>query len=252
MTKLVGAVGGLAAKRLATLGITTVEELLAHYPRRYVARGELTDLGALQVGERVTVLARVASVSSRPLPNRPGQRRRRSITEVAVSDGTGQLTLTYFNSDWIERDFRVGRLGLFAGTVGLFKGQRQLLHPEKEFVDEQGADEAAAEYAGRLIPVYPAGEKVNSWDIGKAVQTALPIADDWPDPLDEDLRARAGVIDRRTALEWIHRPVDRRQVGAAQRRLRWDEAFGVQVVLAQRRAAALAAPATPRPGRSDG
>ena len=245
MTKLVGAVGGLGVKRLATLGITTVEELLAHYPRRYVARGELTDLGALQVGERVTVLARVASVDSRPLPNRPGQRRRRSITEVAVSDGTGQLTLTYFNQNWIERDFRVGRLGLFAGTVGLFKGQRQLLHPEKEFVDEQGADDAAAEYAGRLIPVYPAGEKVNSWDIGKAVQTALPIADDWPDPLDDDLRARAGVIDRRTALEWIHRPVDRRQVTEAQRRLRWDEAFGVQVVLAQRRAAALAAPATP-------
>ncbi len=252
MTKLVGAVGGVAAKRLATLGITTVEELIAHYPRRYAERGELTDLGSLKVGERVTVLARVASVRSRTLPNRPGQRRRRSITEVAVSDGTGQLTLTYFNSDWIERDFRVGRLGLFAGTVGLFKGQRQLLHPEKEFVDEQGADESAAEYAGRLIPVYPAGEKANSWEIAKAVQTALPIADTWPDPLDADLRARAGVIDRRTALEWIHRPLDRAQVAKAQARLRWDEAFGVQVVLAQRRAAALASPATPRPGRRHG
>ncbi len=252
MTKLVGAVGGVAAKRLATLGITTVEELLGHYPRRYAERGELTDLGSLKVGERVTVLARVGSVKSRPLPNKPGQRRRRSITEVAVTDGTGQLTLTYFNSDWIERDFRVGRLGLFAGTVGLFKGQRQLLHPEKEFVDEQGADEAAADYAGRLIPVYPAGEKANSWEIAKAVQVVLPIADAWPDPLAGDLRARAGVIDRRTALEWIHRPVDRRQVAKAQARLRWDEAFGVQVVLAQRRAAALDAPATPRPGRADG
>jgi ATP-dependent DNA helicase RecG len=249
---LVGIVGGKSAKALGALGITTVEELLAHYPRRYAERGELTDLASLTVGEQVTVLARVASAKARPLPPRPGQRGRRSITEAVVTDGTGELTLTFFNQDWIVKTFRPGRLGLFAGTVGLFNGRRQLLHPEHEFVDEEAADEAAAEYAGRLIPVYPATEKVNSWTIARMVRMALPEAATWPDPLDGDLRARAGVLDLPTALQWVHRPVDRGQARRAIERLRWDEAFGVQVVLAQRRAAITAAPAIPRPGRPGG
>jgi ATP-dependent DNA helicase RecG len=249
---LVGVVGGKSAKALATLGITTLEDLLAHYPRRYAERGELTDLASLKVGEQVTVLARVASAKSRPLPSKPGQKGRRTITEAVVTDGTGELTLTFFNQGWIEKNFRAGRLGLFAGTVGLFNGRRQLLHPEHEFVDEEAADEAAADYAGRLIAVYPATEKVNSWTIARIVRMALPEAATWPDPLDEDLRARVGVLDLPTALQWVHRPIDRAQARRAIERLRWDEAFGVQVVLAQRRAAITAAPAIPRPGRSGG
>jgi ATP-dependent DNA helicase RecG len=250
---LVSVVGGKSAKALASaFGITTVEELLAHYPRRYAERGELTDLASLAVGEQVTVLARVASAKSRPLPFKAGQRRRRSITEAVVTDGTGELTLTFFNQDWIEKKFRPGRLGLFAGTVGLFNGRRQLLHPEHEFVDEEAADTAAAEYAGRLIPVYPATEKLTSWTLGRIVQMALPVAQAWPDPLDEEVRERVGLIGLADALQWIHRPVDRAQVRRAVDRLRWDEAFGVQVVLAQRRAAVTAAPAVARPGRSGG
>ena len=252
MPDLVGVVGGKAAKALGTLGITTLEDLLAHYPRRYAERGELTDLASLQVGEQVTVLARVASATSRPLKSKPGERRRRSITEAVVTDGTGELTLTFFNQDWIAKKFRPGRLGLFAGTVGVFNGRRQLLHPEHEFVDEEAADEAAAEYAGRLIAVYPATEKVNSWTIARNVQLALPEAATWPDPLDDELRARVDVLDLPTALQWVHRPIDRGQVRRAIERLRWDEAFGVQVVLAQRRAAITAAPAIPRPGLSGG
>jgi ATP-dependent DNA helicase RecG len=249
---LVAVVGGKSAKALGTLGITTVEELLAHYPRRYAERGELTDLASLTVGEQVTVLARVASATSRPLPSKPGQRRRRSITEAVVTDGTGELTLTFFNQDWIVKTFRPGRLGLFAGTVGVFNRRRQLLHPEHEFVDEEAADEAAADYAGRLIPVYPATEKLTSWTIARMVHMALPEAATWPDPLDGDLRARAGVLDLPTALQWVHRPIDRSQARRAIERLRWDEAFGVQVVLAQRRAAITAAPAIPRLGRAGG
>ena len=252
MPDLVGVVGGKSAKALATLGITTLEDLLAHYPRRYAERGELTDLASLKVGEQVTVLARVASAKSRPLPSKPGQKGRRTITEAVVTDGTGELTLTFFNQGWIEKNFRAGRLGLFAGTVGLFNGRRQLLHPEHEFVDEEAADEAAADYAGRLIAVYPATEKVNSWTIARIVRMALPEAATWPDPLDEDLRARVGVLDLPTALQWVHRPIDRGQARRAIERLRWDEAFGVQVVLAQRRAAITAAPAIPRPGRTGG
>ena len=254
MASLVSVVGGKAAKALGQLGITTVEGLLSHYPRRYVEHGQLTDLAALRVGEQVTVLARVATARTRALPRRPGDRRQRTIQEVVVTDGTGRLTLTFFNQPWLvdKGTFRPGRLGLFAGTVGQFKDARQLLHPDHRLVDESSADEAAEDFADRPIPVYPATEKVKSWTVADAVRMALPLVDAMPDPLDAQLRERAGVVDRATALRWIHRPADRGQVSRARARLRWDEAFGVQVVLAQRRADATAMPAVPRPGRAGG
>ncbi|HEX6887655.1 MAG TPA: ATP-dependent DNA helicase RecG [Candidatus Nanopelagicales bacterium] len=254
MASLAGVVGGRAAKALGTLGITTVEELLGHYPRRYVEHGSLTDLASLRVGEQVTVLARIASVSSRALPRRPGDRRTRTIQELVVTDGTGRLVLTFFNQHWLveKGTFRVGQLGLFAGTVGTFKRDRQLLHPDYRLIDEASADAASADFADRPMPIYPASDKVKTWAISDAVDLVLPLAADLPDPLDRVLRQRADVADRATALQWIHRPRDWGQITRARERLRWDEAFGVQVVLAQRRAAATAAPAIPRPGRSPG
>src|SRR5258708_31631055 len=93
-------VGDKAAKRLATLGpgLRTVGDLLSYYPRRYETRGELTDLAGLRDGEHVTVQAMIASVSTRPMRNRRG-----SIFEAVVTDGRGQLTLTFFGKgrqDW--------------------------------------------------------------------------------------------------------------------------------------------------------
>ena len=123
-------VGDKAAKRLATLGsgLRTIGDLLGYYPRRYETRGELTDLAALRDGEHVTVQAMVASVRSRPMRNRRG-----SILEAVVTDGHGQLTLTFFGKgrqDWRERQLAPGQHGLFSGQVSSFRGKRQLAHPE--------------------------------------------------------------------------------------------------------------------------
>src|SRR5260221_5795009 len=98
-------IGDRAAKPLdRALGLRTVGDLLRHYPRRYETRGELTDLASLRDGEYVTVLARVAKVTSRPMRNRRG-----SIFEATVTDGRGELALTFFSrgrQDWRGRPRR--------------------------------------------------------------------------------------------------------------------------------------------------
>src|ERR1700683_226771 len=97
-------VGDKAAKRLAALGpdgLHTVGDLLTYYPRRYETRGELTDITSLREGEYVTVQARIESVRERPMRNRRG-----TIFEAVVTDGRGELTLTFFGrgrQDWRER-----------------------------------------------------------------------------------------------------------------------------------------------------
>ncbi len=238
-------VGDKVAKRLdQTLGLRTVGELLRHYPRRYETRGELTDLASLRDGEHVTVQAEIAKVTSRPMRNRRG-----TIVEATVTDGHGQLTLTFFSrvrQDWRERQLAPGLHGLFSGQVSTFRGKRQLAHPEYELLGLDDDAHRAAEYAAEIIPVYPAANGITSWQIAGAMRIVLDVLD-IQDPMPRATRDRHGLRGLADALRGIHRPIDRADVERSRNRLKWDEAFLLQTVLAQRRLAATAYSATPRP-----
>lgn len=246
--RLSAVVGGTTAKKLAAnFGMHTVGDLLGHYPRRYARRGEVTDLASLRDGEDVTVLARVAKVMTRKLATRRGK-----VTEVTVTDGHGRLTLTFFhkNTYW-ESVLIPGTYGLFAGKVSTFKGKRQLAHPDFRRVDVPDPGKAE-EYASELIPVYPAAAAVKTWQIENAVRVVLDTLGDLADPLPPAVRLRYGLCGLRDALMAIHRPADFADVRRARNRLKWDEAFLLQVALAQRRLAAGALPAVPRCGCAGG
>ena len=250
---LIRVLGPRTGKPLESIfGLRTVGDLLRHYPRRYYTRGELTDLSSLREGDHVTVLARVVTVAEIPLPPVPGKGRR-SRLEVVVTDDRAKLILTFFSG--IGRYRRVLRpdvVGMFAGTVSSFRGRRQLVHPECEMLPgaPPNADlnpELAAEFAAEMIPVYPASARFSSWLIAKSVKTLLDTLDAGEDPLPPDLREREGLYGRAEAIRAIHRPLDPADLDRAKRRLKWDEAFMLQAALAQRRLAAAAMPAMPRP-----
>ncbi|MGW4807410.1 ATP-dependent DNA helicase RecG [Kitasatospora sp. NPDC004272] len=236
-------VGDRTAKVLADgLKLRTVGDLLHHYPRRYVERGQLTSLDELEVDEHVTVLARIEKVTLIPFRGRKGDR-----LEVVVTDGRSRLSLVFFNQGWRQKELRPGQQGLFAGKVGLFNRTRQLASPDYQLIDDEEGSSAAKQFAGRLIPVYPASAQMPSWKLALCVEMALTkhLAD-VGEPLPAELRAEHGLIPLPEALELIHRPHDQVERERAQNRLRWDEAFVLQVALAQRRAADSALPAVPR------
>src|SRR5512140_389201 len=243
-----GVIGGKAATRAEkAFGLRTTGDLLRHYPRRYVRRGDLTDLASLRDGEDVTVFAQVANVTSRRMRNRRGR-----LLEVTVTDGSARLALTFFNKvEYWERQLSPGRHGMFAGRVSTFAGKRQLAHPEFKLLGADDADKAA-EYAAELIPVYPATRDLSSWDIEKCVRVVLDTLGEVDDPLPEAVRERHGLDGLATALLGIHRPADLAEADRARTRLKWDEALMLQAVLAQRRRAAAALPATARPARAGG
>lgn len=120
----------------------------------------------------------------------------------------------------------------------------------------RGADDEAAEtvetWAGALIPIYPATAKLESWKIGKAIQTVLPSAQEAVDPLPESLREGRGLVPLPEALLKIHRPHTKADIADAHARLKWDEAFVLQVALARRRHADAQLPAVPRKPAPDG
>jgi ATP-dependent DNA helicase RecG len=231
-SKLSSVIGDRTAKVLTdTFDIKTVGDLMRHYPRRYLVRGELSDISELVEGDEVTILAEVLSSTNRPLRGRKG-----SIFEVVVTDGTDKLSLTFFNQAWREKELKAGRQGLFAGKVGLFNGKKQLAHPDYEMIpDGNDVDAAASSFAGKYLPVYPASAKMPSWKISKCVEMAIDSLDEVEDFLPEHIRSSFGYPTLHQGLVQLHRPADLDSAESARERLTFDEAFLLQSLLVLRR-----------------
>ncbi len=237
------------------IGAVTVGDLVRHLPFRWVERGQLTEIGEFAEGEQVTVVARIQRVELRPLAPRAGSRRRRSILSVEVGDGRNVLSLKFFNQPFRERDLTVGREGIFAGQIKVFNRTVELANPDYELFDETAdgpKDQTADEFAGGLIPVYPGEQKMAMGKMRRAISDCLHKLGPLPDSLPAELRARRGLDGYDAALRTIHRPPDWEAAYSARRRMKWDEALTLQLLLAQRRHAAAAFPTTARPVRSGG
>jgi len=240
MDSKVRAVVAREDKKLEKLGIHTVGDLVRHYPRRYVEIGKPTDLSALRPGQYVTVLADVVSAQVVPFK----YDRRKSRTEVIVTDGTSRLNLTFFNQPWLPKQLKPGVQALFAGEVGVFNNQLQLASPQ--FDPVTGDDVSESLLSRGVLPIYPATAKLNSWNVAKAVGQALDVLDRVPEPLPADVLKERRIPGAADALESIHRPHTIGEAMKARDRFRFEEAFVVQTVFAQRRHEAADQTSTPR------
>jgi ATP-dependent DNA helicase RecG len=220
--------------------IVTAGDLLRHYPRRYYERGELTDLSKLTVGDHVTLQVKAVKITGRKIRDKLYK------TDLTVTDNTGTLLVTFFNRRYLERQIEVGTDIVLAGEVEKFNGKLQLKQPEVALDADRFLEDA-----GTLMPIYPATKNLESWAIRKAIRTALDMVD-VRETLPSEILASHDLIGLAQALRWIHRPEGWAQVTLAKKRLRFDEAFVLQIVLAQRRHLAALEPATPRAPRAGG
>ena len=230
--KVSAVVGDRTAKVLeTTFGIKTIGDLMRHYPRRYMVRGELSDISALHEGDETTILAQVYSASTRPMRGRKG-----SMLEVVVTDGTDKLSLTFFNQAWREKELKVGRQGLFAGKVGVFNNKKQLAHPDYEMIpDGSDVDSAVEGFAGKYLPVYPASAKMPSWKISQCAQLAIGSLEEIQDFLPASIREKHNYPSLHQALVQLHQPADLDHAELSRERLTFDEAFLLQSLLVMRR-----------------
>jgi ATP-dependent DNA helicase RecG len=250
--RLRNVVGDATAKKLAAaFDMATVNDLLRHYPRRYAKLGELSDLSELDVGQYATVMARVADLKNYAYTDR-STGRRKTRTEVTITDGTGRLTVTFFQQKWRENQLKPGTVGLFAGTVGAFRGSLQLTHPLFEPIDDDEGPGGNSRLARGIIPIYPATSAVTSFTLEKAVGTVLDIVDAGADPLPDSVRDQRGFPPLAEALEQVHRPRSAEQWQRARGRFRFEEAFVLQSVFARRRVALEQDPARERSARDGG
>ena len=231
--RLVDVLGDRTAKVLYdAFAIKTVGDLLHHYPRRYMVRGELSDIAELKEGDEVTILAEVFASITRQIRGRKG-----SILEVIVTDGSDKLSLTFFNQAWREKELKVGAQGLFAGKVGLFNKKKQLAHPDYQMIaDGSDVDNAVDKFAGKYLPVYAATSKLPSWKITQCIEMAIASLDEVEDYLPDEVRNAHNFPTLQQALVQLHTPADLDHADAARERLTFDEAFLLQLMLVLRKA----------------
>jgi ATP-dependent DNA helicase RecG len=213
------------AEALGKLGVHTVQDLLRHYPFRYLDLTETAAILKLRIGADVTVVGTVHAVNvKRPRPNL-------SITEVALVDGTGVLLGVWFNASWIAAQFKEGDRVAFSGRVEISYGMKQMKTP----IFEKLSAEESAEDAARVIPIHRATAALSANWIRRLAHEALAAYGDVPDFLPAELRLRRGLTSLADAVWQVHFPESMPRADEARRRLAYEELLTLQLGLAMRR-----------------
>jgi ATP-dependent DNA helicase RecG len=263
-TRLDKIVGSKTAKQFEPLKVFTVGDLMRHVPRRYFSGTELSDLSVLQEGEEVAVMAEVVVARTFNLPDGSYRPKGKPRLEAAITDHRGTLTCTFFGQlrliTYWQKHLVPGARGIFAGKVTRFNGKLQLAHPDFVILDEHGAVVGGAKHnaplaaASRvpLVGLYPMAGRLRTWTIAECAALALESLAGMEDPLPKWIRKAARVVDLEAAFRGVHQPTDHSVINQGQHRLRFDEAFALQLTMAYRRADAASHRAVPRARRSGG
>ena len=223
-------VGPKRAEVLHSLGISKIKDLLYYFPRKYVDRTSLSTIGSIQEGDEVNLVGRIKSVNLRRM-------KKGNFVTANVADHTGSIRLMWFNaSDYIHQSLKVGDLLTMHGKVAAYKGSHQIVHPE---YDKLNANEISLT-TGFIIPVYPLTDDLKksgleNRNLRKIIYLALQSIEKIDDHFDKDLREQFDVEDLNTALRNIHYPKDFESLEKSVHRLKYDEHFFLQLLLAKRK-----------------
>jgi ATP-dependent DNA helicase RecG len=225
----VNGVGRGFLRYLHVLEIHTVDDLLYHFPRRYLDRRKLSRIGEVRIGEETTVVGTVRQVDL----NRTS--RNRSILSVAIYDGSAYLYGTWFNQPYHAERLQPGTEVAFSGRVQFRFGRLQMINPAYDILGDPGEVGRKTVHTGRIIPLHPATRKLSAAMLRRLIMRALDQFGDLPDHIPLDLRMAYGYPHRSQALREMHFPGSAGRLNRARQRLAYDELLVMQAALALRR-----------------
>ena len=223
VTQLQG-IGPARAKQLSGLGIDTVYDLLAYFPRTYEDRTRLVPINELEVDQPACFEGVVVKG-----PTTAHIRKGLSLTKLTVADLTGKLNLVYFNQPYIAENLHYGETYIFYGAVSGDYAGYQMQNPACEKADSPGI------VTRRIMPIYGLTAGISNKVLSKCVSQALDAClDKLPELLPADLTAKYGLCSQRQAYAAIHQPEDWEDLERARKRLVFEEFYlfcvGLQLV----------------------
>ena len=225
--KFIKGIGEARGELLATeLGLHSVEDLLQHYPFRYIDRSKVYSIGQLQdTSDYVQVKGKLGNL----VEEGTGRSKR---LKSSLRDESGVMEVIWFKGvKWIKENLKPGKEYLAFGKIGMFKGRPSMPHPELERIDE------AKPVKGYLQPIYSTTEKLtkrgmSSKGFEKAIRNVLTHPDfSMVETLSADIREELKLITKKQAVRLIHLPRHQKDTLHARRRLKFEELFYVQLEL---------------------
>lgn len=211
ITDLKGA-GPELAKKLAIVGVETIDDLIKNFPRRYEDYSNVTALDKIRPGI-VTLEAKIGGVNSRYV------RRGLHITEAIASDNTGSVRLVWFNQPYRAGSIKANQPYYISGEYALRRGRFSITNPSVELVNDFPVNTA------RIIPIYRETKGLKSFQIRKLIREASAIVKDIPEHLPQWLLKEQKLMDYKTAAMQMHFPSSAKELAKAQRRLGFEEIF---------------------------
>ena len=223
-------VGPRRAQVLESLNIYTIKDLLYYFPRKYLDRTSIHLIGSIKTDMEVNIVGRVKSVNLRKM-------KRGSFLTATLADHTGSVRLMWFNgSDYIYQSLKAGDLIAVHGKVADYKGNVQIVHPE---YDKLNANEISLS-TGFVIPVYPLTEDLkksglDNRNLRKIIYLALDSLSEIEDHFDKKQQEDFKVCSLDSALRNIHFTTSIDKLEESIHRLKFDEHFFLQILLALRK-----------------
>lgn len=219
--KYLKGVGERRAAMLSRLGVSDVNALVRLYPRVYEDWSRIKNINEAQIGEICCIKGIVGSPVRKNLI-----RKGLTLYKTEITDGSGIMSITIFNSRFAAEKLTEGDEFLFFGRVGGNLYRKEMNSPEIE----------PAEGADRIRPIYPQTHGLNSKMIEKLVRTALTeCRDELVDPIPLWLREKYCLMNLPDSLWNIHFPKSPDYLEEARRRLIFEELLILQLGLEKMR-----------------
>ncbi len=222
-------VGSKRAEALATVGIHIVDDLLHYYPRRYLDRTTVKSIHDVKKDDQATMVGTVEVCGER-------QMRKRKLFQAILSDGTGMITLVWFNGiKYIKNAIQKGDRLAVHGKVEFYNGF-QIVHPDFDKLDS----DADPINTGTIIPLYPLSAELKKVRIDhrsfrRIIKENEDVFSIINDHFEESVLNEQKLIPLNTALQHIHFPESRENLLAAVDRLKFDEHFFLQLLMLLRK-----------------
>ena len=223
-------VGPKRAHALESLNIFTIKDLVYYFPRKYLDRTSLSLIGDITENQEVNLVGRVKSVSLKRM-------KKGNFVTSTLADHTGSVRLMWFNAaDYIHQSLKVGDLLTVHGKVAAYKGNPQIVHPE---YDKLNANEISLT-TGFIIPVYPLTDELkksglDNRNLRKIIYLALESLNEVKDHFSDSQRKDYEIESLNYSLRNIHYPKNFQSLEESIHRLKFDEHFFLQMLLAKRK-----------------
>jgi len=212
------------------LGIRTYQDLLHFFPNRYIDRSRFYAINQLpQNNAEVQVKGEIIQIKTVP------QKRGKRLIAV-FSDGNSQMELVWFRGQkWIQEQLKLNQPYVAFGRLSWYENKANMPHPELTLESEYGASKI-----GALHPVYPSTEKLINKGVTQRIMKQMMInlfgliGNQFKENLPDDILDSLHLVSRKKAIINAHFPSDTEALTQAQRRLKFEELFYIQLQLIQK------------------